>query len=138
MSGAVKVHKQFIRYAVVGLASNGAIYLLYLWATSLGIGPKMAMTGLYMLGVLQTFIFNKNWSFRFAGAAAPALARYAVVYALGYVINFLVLTVLVDQAGLPHQWVMAGLVLFMALFLFAGQKFWVFRLSPVPGLRGRV
>ncbi|WP_198674812.1 GtrA family protein [Rhodoferax ferrireducens] len=129
---------QLVRYTIVGLASNAIGYVLYLVLTRLGLGPKLAMSLLYGIGVLQTFVFNKKWSFRFNGAAAPALVRYATVYALGYVINFLAFILLVDQAGLPHQWVMAGLVLFMAVFFFAGQKFWVFRQTPVPGLRGRV
>jgi len=136
VTGAMKVHKQFIRYAVVGLASNAIGYVLYIVLTRVGLGPKLAMSLLYGIGVLQTFIFNKKWSFRFAGAAAPALVRYATVYALGYVINFLALMLLVDQAGLPHQWVMAGLVLFMAVFFFAGQRFWVFRQTPAPKLGG--
>ena len=127
---------QLMRYAIVGLTSNAIGYGLYIALTAFGFGPKLAMSLLYVIGVLQTFVFNKTWSFRFAGAAAPALFRYATIYALGYVINFLVLIVLVDQAGLPHQWVMAGLVLFMAVFFFMGQKFWVFRQSPTPNLGG--
>ena len=118
---------QFVRYAIVGLASNLIGYLLYLVLTSVGLGPKLAMSVLYAVGVLQTFVFNKNWSFGFNGAATPALVRYAAIYALGYVINFVILLWLVDKSGLPHQWVMAGLVVFMAVFFFAGQKFWVFR-----------
>ena len=118
---------QFVRYAIVGLASNLIGYLLYIVLTSVGIGPKLAMSVLYAVGVLQTFVFNKNWSFGFNGAATPALVRYAAIYALGYVINFVILLWLVDKSGLPHQWVMAGLVVFMAVFFFAGQKFWVFR-----------
>lgn len=125
---------QFSRYAIVGVASNAVGYLLYLGLTYLGLGPKVAMTLLYAVGVLQTFVFNKKWSFRFKGAVAPAIARYAMVYAVGYVINMVVITLLVDQANLPHQWVMAGLVVFMALFFFAGQKFWVFRQPSKPEL----
>ena len=132
----MKWHIQLSRYAVVGLASNAVGYLLYLLATWLGVGPKTAMTLLYLLGVLQTFVFNKRWSFRFVGAAAPAFVRYGIVYVLGYAINFLVIMLLVDQAKLPHQWVMAGLILFMAFFFFVGQKFWVFRQTPARELRG--
>jgi len=117
---------QFIRYVLVGLASNAVIYIAYLVLTQVGMGPKLAMSLLYCVGVLQTFVFNKKWSFLFDGAATPALVRYATVYAVGYVIQFLALTMLVDQMGLPHQWVMGGLILFMALLLFIAQKFWVF------------
>jgi len=127
---------QFIRYVVVGLASNAVIYLAYIVLTQLGMGPKLAMSLLYVIGVLQTFVFNKKWSFRFEGAATPALVRYALIYALGYVIQFFALILLVDQMGLPHQWVMGALILFMALLLFTAQKFWVFRMTPdlLPGV----
>lgn len=125
---------QFIRYVVVGLASNAVIYVAYLLLTQLGMGPKLAMSLLYGVGVLQTFVFNKKWSFRFDGAATPALVRYATVYAVGYVINFVVLMLLVDQMGLPHQWVMGVLVLFMAAFFFVAQKYWVFRQTSAPVL----
>jgi putative flippase GtrA len=125
---------QLVRYGIVGLASNAFGYLLYLGLTYLDMGPKLAMSLLYGVGVLQTFVFNKKWSFRFEGAATPALVRYATVYAMGYVIQFLALMLLVDRMGLPHQWVMGVLILFMALLLFIAQKFWVFRLTPAPVL----
>lgn len=128
---------QFIRYVIVGLASNAVIYIAYIVLTLVGMGPKLAMSLLYGVGVLQTFVFNKNWSFRFDGAATPALVRYATVYAVGYVIQFLALMLLVDQIGLPHQWVMGALILFIALLLFLAQKFWVFRQASAPMLSRR-
>lgn len=122
------IRTQFIRYVVVGLASNGVVYLVYLALTRLGMGPKLAMSLLYAVGVLQTFVLNRKWSFQYDGAARPALIRYAFLYVAGYVMQLLALILLVDQATLPHQWVMGGLVLTMAVLLFIGQKFWVFRL----------
>lgn len=125
---------QFIRYVAVGLASNAVIYMAYIVLIRLGMGPKLAMSLLYCVGVLQTFVFNKKWSFRFEGAATPALVRYATIYTVGYVINFFALMLLVDQMGFPHQWVMGVLVLFMAVFFFLAQKFWVFRQPAASGL----
>lgn len=128
--------RQFIRYVLVGLASNAVVYIAYLVLTKFGMGPKLAMSLLYCVGVLQTFVFNKKWSFRFQGAATPALVRYATVYAVGYAINFFALLWLVDKLRLPHQWVMGVLVLFMAVFFFVAQKFWVFRQATATTLRG--
>jgi len=127
MTVAMEIRKQFIRYVVVGLASNAVIYLIYILLTRLGMGPKLAMSLLYGVGLLQTFVLNRRWSFQFEGAATPALVRYALLYSAGYVIQLFALMLLVDQVGLPHQWVMGGLVLIMAVFLFIGQKVWVFQ-----------
>ncbi len=124
--------RELIRYGLVGLLTNGLIYSIYLALTRLGIGAKLAMSLLYCFGVLLTFLFNKKWSFRFDGAAKPAMVRYATVYAVGYVIQFSTLILLVDLMGLPHQWVMGALILIMAMLLFMAQKFWVFRKTPAP------
>lgn len=118
---------QLSRYAVVGLASNLFGYLLYLGLTALGLGPKLAMSLLYAIGVAQTFLFNKRWTFGHRGSNRHALLRYCAVYGLGYVINLLTLLILVDHLGWPHQWVQGAMILALAGMLFLLQKFWVFR-----------
>ena len=121
---------QFVRFAIVGLASNALLYLGYIGLTAVGMGPKLAMTLLYALGTLQGFLFNKHWSFRSRKAHGPELLRYALAYALGYVLNFAALLLLVDTWGWPHRAVQAVMIVVLALVLFALQKFWVFRTHP--------
>jgi putative flippase GtrA len=118
---------QFFRYAVVGLASNVVLYLLYLLATGLGIGHKLAMSALYLLGVLWTFALNRGWSFGHQGRAPTALLRYLSIYLLGYIVNWLALYVLVDHFGWPHQWVQGYMILALAIAQFLTHKYWVFR-----------
>ena len=118
---------QILRYGIVGLASNALGYVLYIGFTALGIAPKLAMSLLYMVGVLQTFVFNKSWTFRYAGQGSSAFRRHVLLYAVGYGVQLLLMAIAVDTMRWPHQWVMAGLVLLMAIFFFLGQKFWVFR-----------
>lgn len=117
---------QFVRYAVVGLGSNGVLYLAYLALTTLGMGPKAAMSLLYALGVAQTFLFNRSWSFRHEGGFHGAFARYVASYAFGYLLNLAVLWVVVDRLGFPHQIVQGIMILTLAAMLFLLQKFWVF------------
>ena len=118
---------QLLRYGIVGLMSNAMGYALYLGLTYMGIGPKFAMSLLYALGILQTFVFNKRWSFRHEGVHGQAFIRYGVTYGIGYLINLSALFLLVDWLGYPHQIVQAGLIVIIAIFLFMLQKFWVFR-----------
>lgn len=118
---------QLIRYGIVGVISNATGYILYLVITAFGTEHKLAMTLLYAVGVAQTFIFNRRWTFCSEGAAGPSLVRYVVAYALGYLINYLTLLLLVDRFGIPHQLVMAVLIVVMAIYFFLAQKFWVFR-----------
>ncbi len=127
---------QMLRYGVVGLASNALGYVLYIGLTALGMAPKLAMSLLYMVGVLQTFVFNKSWTFRYSGQGRSAFRRHVLLYAVGYGVNLLLMAVLVDTLRWPHQWVMAGLVVLMAAFFFVGQKFWVFRQPSAAKLGG--
>jgi len=125
------VARQFIRYALVGLASNAVLFVIYLLMAWLGTSPKMAMTLVYLVGVAQTFVFNKGWTFAHSGPSEQALWRYVALYAIGYVVNWWLIEALVYRLGWPHQAVMGGLIVLMALFFFVGLKFWVFR--PVVG-----
>ena len=117
---------QFLRYALVGLGSNLILYLAYLLLTSFGLGHKSAMTILYVIGVAQTFLFNRTWSFRHQGGLHGSFARYVAAYAFGYLLNLAVLWIAVDRMGLPHQIVQGIMILTLAVMLFLLQKFWVF------------
>lgn len=127
---------QLLRYGIVGLSTNALGYVLYLGLTALGMGPKLAMTLLYLVGVLQTFVFNRSWTFAYSGNGNAAFRRHVILYVVGYGIQLSMLAVLVDTLRWPHQWVMAGVVLLMAMFFFTGQKFWVFRRPKVVKLDG--
>lgn len=123
---------QFVRYVVVGLASNLLLYAAYLALTARGIDPKLSMSMLYILGVAQTFLFNKRWSFGHVGMRGPAFLRYCITYGLGYAVNLLVLIGLVDGLGYPHEIVQGVMILTLAVMLFLLQKFWVFRVTATP------
>jgi len=89
-------------------------------------GPKTAMSVLYVTGVLQTYFFNRQWTFRHQGNAGASLIRYVTAYTLGYFVNLVALMGLVDHIGLPHQAVQAGMIISIAALLFLLQRYWVF------------
>jgi putative flippase GtrA len=117
---------QAIRFGIVGFISNGLGFCWYFFLTWLGMGPKVAMSLLFVIGVLQTFLFNKRWSFRYAGTDKSVLGRYIATYVFGYLLNLAMLVVLVDWAEFPHLPVQAAMILVVAALMFLLQKFWVF------------
>lgn len=122
----------FFRYAVVGLVSNGVLYLAYLALVGLSMGPKTAATLTYAVGVMQTFWANRGWSFAYGGHAWRAFQRYVVVYLIGYLLNMVLLYVLVDIYGWDHRWVQAAMVLGLAVLIFLALRFWAFRSETIP------
>lgn len=130
MSGRAHWFSQLWRYGVVGVASNGLLFGVYLLLTHFGTPPLLAMTALYALGVLQTFVFNRRWTFASRTSAPQAFLRYVLSYGMGYLFNLALLLGLHHQLGLPHAWVQALAIIATALLLFLLQRYWVFRASP--------
>jgi len=127
-------HRQFIRYGITGLVANAIMFLGYALATGFGMGHKTAMSLFYVLSVIQTFAFNRRWTFRHGGGFKGSFLRYAVVYLIGYVANLAGLILFVDMLGLPHLPVQAALIVVIAVLLFLLQKYWVFRQGGNPAL----
>ena len=126
----MKIFGQLLRYGIVGLASNLIGYFLYLGLTHTSLGPKTAMSLLYIIGVVQTFLFNKKWTFKNSDSHHRVFFRYCLTYGLGYVVNLGALILLVDRLKWPHQAVQGAMILILAIMLFLIQKFWVFKTLP--------
>lgn len=122
----MRMHRQLFRYAVVGIGSNVALYLAYLVLTYFGLGHKTAMTLVYAVGILQTFLLNSQWTFGHKGDTRGAFIRYVIVYLLGYLVNLSGLLIFVDVIGFSHQWIQGVMIIIVALMLFVLQKLWVF------------
>jgi putative flippase GtrA len=122
---------EILRFGVVGVASNALLYLFYLAITAMGVEPKTAMSLLYLVGVLQTFVLNKRWTFQHEGHVRRTAIRYWVAYASLYVANLVLLIIFVDIAGFDHRVVQGVLILVIGLVLFALQKYWVFGTLPL-------
>lgn len=116
-----------MRFGVVGVVSNVVLYVAYLGLTATGMGTKLAMSMVYVIGVMQTFLFNRRWTFKHVGNMDTAFIRYIGVYVGGYVTNLFVLSWLVDGLGFPHQIVQGVMILTLAVCFFLLQKFWVFK-----------
>ena len=119
--------EQLSQFGLVGVSANFAGYLIYLFLTYVGMTPKLTVTILYGVGATISFIGNKKFTFAHKGDSFGTGLRYILAYFLGYLLNLLILMVMVDRLGYPHQWVQALAILIVAGFLFLACKFYVFR-----------
>jgi len=117
---------QALRFLIVGGVNNLILYLAYLLFTRLGLDHKIAMTVVYIAGVLLGFMINRSWTFRHDGHVATSFIRYCLAYLLGYLLNLLGLYWLVDIAQLPHQAVQLCIMLLLAVMFFVLQRYWIF------------
>lgn len=117
---------RLIRYGVVGLTLNFAGYMLYLGLTWAGSGPKTTMTMLYAVGAIAGYFGHRKLAFSYNGRVLSSAVRYGIAHLCGYGLNFLLLYILVDRLGYPHQVIQAGSILIVAAFLFFCFNFLVF------------
>jgi putative flippase GtrA len=117
---------QLFHYALVGITTNLAGYMVYLLITDLGAAPKITMTLLYGVCAVIGFMGNRKLTFAYKGSLLGSGIRYIIAHCFGYLINLAILIVLVDKFGYAHQLVQATAILVVAVFLFMAFKFFVF------------
>jgi len=120
------IQAQYIKFMTVGIISNVVLYLLYILITSQSVGHKGAMTIVYILGVVQTYLFNKRWTFNHKSSNSYTSLKYLSVYGAGYLLNLLILIIFVDTFFLSHIVVQGFAIIVVAIFSFFSQKKWVF------------
>lgn len=118
--------KQLFRYALVGIFSNIAGYIVYLVLTNIGGTPKATMSLLYGVGASVGFFGNKKLTFKHEGGIIGAGIRYIIAHFFGYLINLGILILFVDRMGYSHELVQAIAVFIVAAFLFLAFKVFVF------------
>lgn len=117
---------QIFRYGAIGLTINSLGYSLYLIATAKGADPKVAMSALYAVGVIISFLANRKIVFSYVGSIFYSFIRFLATHILGYTLNFTIMTVMVDKMGYPHELAQACGIIIVAGFLFISFKFFVF------------
>ena len=121
--------RELVRYGIVGLGLNAIGYSLYLFITYVGVEPNLAVAILYPVAVIIGFFGHKKVSFQYKGGQTdvPLLSKYIFAYAVGYVLNLVLLEIGHYQLGYAHELVQGCCVFILAAFLFVMQKFFVFR-----------
>jgi putative flippase GtrA len=117
---------QLLRYAFVGVVSNLSGYAAYLLLTFFGATPKITMTSLYLVGATTGFLGNSKLTFAWEGSFVGSSVRYAAAHAIGYALDFAMLSFFVDKLRYPHQFVQFAAVVVVAAYLFVAFKYFVF------------
>lgn len=118
---------QALRFALVGIAMNFVLYVIYLFLTSSGMGPKTAATLVYCGGMALNFFAHKKITFAAKGASRRQMAPFAAMSGIIYCVNLGGLYLFVDIMKAPHQIVQAVMIVLCAVISFILQKLWVFR-----------
>jgi putative flippase GtrA len=120
---------QLVRFGLVGAVGfvvNLAVYALFVH--SIGVDYRVAAVAAWMVAVLNNFVLNRHWTFDARDGQVHFQAlRFVVVSLVAFGCSLLLLTVLVESAGLAKVPAQAIAVAASTPLNFLGNKLWSFR-----------
>lgn len=87
MTGGRSETGRLLRYGLVGLLTNGSIYLLFLALIWAGLHPVLASGLCYGLGVTLSYLLNRRWTFDSQGQHRQDLPRFILAYGIGLLVT---------------------------------------------------
>lgn len=118
--------RQLVRYGLVGIGINAALYTCYLLFVFFDVEPKIAMSIVYVIGLGVGFYGHRKLTFFHTENVRRAIVRYLVAHIGGYAINFFLLVAFVDYMHLSHALIQGLSIFIVAAYLFIIFKYWVF------------
>jgi len=82
------------RYAVVGLATNVSLYLVFLLFLRVGFLPTVAAGLCYGLGVAMSYLLNRRWTFSSTDSHRRDLPKFLLAYGIGLASTLLTIMLL--------------------------------------------
>lgn len=92
-------YRQFAKYCAVGLLNTAVTFgVIYLCVDVAGLNEYLANILGYFAGLVNSFIFNKLWTFRSHGGYRGEALRFAVGFGVCYLLQLWAVWMLTDSA----------------------------------------
>ena len=119
---------QLVRFLLVG-AANTVVGLSFIFISMwlFRIDYRLANALGYAIGFGVSFLLNRTWTFRYRGRWSGSFARWLVVGAFGYGLNFLTVVFLHQSFGIGSYFVQVAGVFVYTIVAFLGARFFAFR-----------
>ncbi len=115
-----------MRYLIVGVVNNLALYLVMLALLAAGLVAWQATLLVYPTGVAVSYVLNKIWSFSRRRRRRGQFLAYLAVYGSAYPLAIGSAWAVEHMGAGGALAALAGIVVPTA-FIFLGLSFWVFR-----------
>jgi putative flippase GtrA len=119
--------KQISRFIFVGILNTIVGYGAFFLLLYLNIYYILALLISHIIGVTNSFVWNKKWTFRSEGNARREGIKFFSVYGIIFMINLFILTFFVEVLKLTPQIGQVVALGICTLISFFGHKYWSFR-----------
>ena len=123
--------RQMIRFGLVGVLNTLVDTAVYFILSRSGLIPNLVIAkGIsYAVGVLNSFVWNKSWTFKSHVESRRVFLPFIVTTLLAVGINAGVMRLALDTVGLPELGALALATVAIFLWNFAINKFFIFRVT---------
>ena len=121
---------QLLKFCLVGAFNTGIHYGVFLALLRLfGVHYLISSAAGYSCGVVNSFIWNKLWTFQVRGTRKDIeFAKFVLVNIVSLLINLGALKGFVTIFGIRPEWGQVFAIGFAMVVNFLGNKFWTFRI----------
>lgn len=118
---------QQIRFLFVGGLNTIVGYGSFALLIFFGLNYLIANTISYIIGVIHSYLWNKNFTFKSKNKSISEVIRFIFVYIVNYLIGLGVLYILVDKIGLDKYLAGALNLIITTLISWFGHKYFSFK-----------
>ena len=125
------LHIQGLRYIIIGLLNTLIGYGVFYLGLRMGLYHQLALVLCYLVGGINSYFWNRLWTFRATGSHAAQGTKFVVMTILILILNAIMLEWLV-RIGFKPALAQIGCLFVTTIVGFFGHRFWSFRSKPHP------
>ncbi|SFE86169.1 Putative flippase GtrA (transmembrane translocase of bactoprenol-linked glucose) [Paenibacillus algorifonticola] len=119
---------QSMKFVVVGLMNTLIGYLLFFVCLQFfHLDYTLSLVISHILGVFNSFIWNKRWTFNIRHSSKAMLIKFLFTYLVTFIINYLLLLLFVEMLLVNPVFSQLIAMVFTTGISFFGQKYWSFK-----------
>lgn len=120
--------KQAIKFSMVGLINTGiTIGSIFILTKLFSVNYVVANGIGYILGLINSFLMNRSWTFKSAGNVGNQGLKFLIVFGICYCSQLLFLIILKEKIGLNPDYAQIISMVFYTGLNFVLSKFYTFK-----------
>lgn len=118
---------QAFRFGIVGILNTIVGFVFYILFINFNFHYIIALFFSHVIGVTNSFFWNKFWTFKSKQKSLKELFRFITVYAITFLLNIVILFFLVEKMYFDKKLSQLISLSLITIISFCGHKYWSFK-----------
>ena len=119
---------QASKYALVGMGNTLLTFVVYVFLTEIfAMSPSLANPVGYAVGIVNSFVWNRRWTFGHSGAWIMSAVRFLAVFAVCYAIQYALCKYLNAHLPIKHYYNFIIAMIVYNILFFLANKYIIFK-----------